>query len=771
MVKGRKRKKTKAGGLLISIKLTIRTLLFLLLFGALLGTLFYGIYLDQRVKAKFAGKRWALPAQVFSRSLELYVGARLGSDDLLAELKRLGYRRSKHPNTPGSYSYYKNRFLIRTRSFHFWDKKEPSHYFEIKIANQLVTTLKGAAAGDAISLLRLEPSRIGSIYPAHNEDRILVKHEELPELLIEALIAVEDRSFYSHFGVDPKAILRALWVNIRAGGIVQGGSTLTQQLVKNFLLSPERTLVRKLNEAIMALMVDAHYSKEEILEAYSNEIYLGQDGGRAIHGFGLASQFYFNRPLAELDLTRIAMLVGMIRGPSYYDPRRDSRRATKRRNLVIDVMLKQGLINRQQADAATRSKLAVEVGSNRANKRYPAFIDLVRRQLLRDYREEDLNSEGLRIYTTLDPLVQRHTERGLVSRLDKIETARGKELNSLQAAAVVARVESGEVLAVVGGRKPGFAGFNRALDAIRPIGSLVKPAVYLAALQEANRYNLLTPLKDAPVTLKGADGTLWRPKNFDGITHGDVPLSTALAESHNLATVNLGLDIGVRKVIKTLKAAGIRRKIAPYPSLFLGALSLSPLEVTQLYQTLAAGGFKAPLRAIHMVADANGKPLSRYSLNVEIATDPGATYLLNRALQEVVRSGTGKSLNTLLSRELNVAGKTGTTDDYRDSWFAGFTGTHVAVVWVGQDNNQPTGLTGATGALQVWGEIINRLSSAPFEPLMPDNVDLFRLDRNDHLLADESCDEVIEVPFIRGSEPSQASACQSVVERFFRRFF
>ena len=766
MAKKESRRKAKN-----SKRVSIRAFFLLVLIGGLLSAVFYGIYLDQVVQAKFAGKRWALPAQVFSRSLELYTGARLSSDKLLDELKRLGYRRTTHPDRPGSYSYYQHRFLVRTRGFHFWDKKESSRYIEIKIADQQISSLKEAARGAAIPLLRLEPSRIGSIYPAHNEDRVLVKREELPKILVEALVAVEDRSFYYHFGIDPKAILRALWANIRAGGIVQGGSTLTQQLVKNFFLSHERSLVRKLNEAGMALMVDARYSKDEILEAYSNEIYLGQDGNRAVHGFGLASQFYFSRPLEELDLAKIAMLVGIIRGPSYYDPIRQPKRAKERRDLVINLLQKQGLIDLKQAEYAKRSKLEVVQDSGHRNRSYPAFIDLVRRQLRRDYRMEDLNSEGLRIYTTLDPAVQKYTENGLVSRLDKIERWRGKRANSLEAAAVVARVDNGEILAVVGGRKPGFAGFNRALDAIRPIGSLVKPAVYLTALQKPKRFNLLTPIQDEPITLKGADGALWSPKNFDGKNHGGILLHRALADSNNLATVHLGLDLGLNEIVKTLKALGVRRRIDPFPSLLLGALSLSPLEVTQLYQTIAAGGFKTPLRAIRVVADLSGKPLSRYSLSVESATDSGATYLLNSALQEVVRSGTGKSLNALLPSELNVAGKTGTTDNYRDSWFAGFTGTHVAVVWVGQDDNQPMGLTGASGALQVWGDIINRLSSAPYQPIKPDSIGIFRLDRDDHLLADESCNEVIEVPFIYGSEPTKPSACQSGIKSFFRRLF
>ena len=749
-----------------------RSALSLSIFGILLAIVFYGLYLEQLVQTKFEGKRWALPAQVFSRPLELYVGAKLTTSQLVSELQRLGYRKTTHPTSPGQYSVNRQRILFRSREFTFWDGMEASRFVDIQFSSQYIQLLKSAATGEDIPLMRLEPVRIGSIYPAHNEDRILIQRKDLPDQLIKALITVEDRSFYTHFGVDPKAIARALWANIKAGNVVQGGSTLTQQLVKNFFLTRERTLVRKLNEAAMALLVDAKFDKEDILEAYCNEIYLGQDGKRAIHGFGLASHFYFNRPLNELDLPRLALLIGLVRGPSYYDPHRHPERATNRRNLVLRMMQQQGIITQAQADKATQSDFGVTLGKKQQQRTsYPAFIDLVRRQLRRDYRPQDLNSEGLQIFTTLDPVIQEVTEKAVTTRLGKLEKAHGLPAESLESAAVITNVDNGEILALVGGRDPGYAGFNRALDAIRPIGSLVKPAVYLTALSRPRSYTLVTPLLDKALKLKQKDEVYWQPQNYDGKEHGTVSLAQALTHSYNLATVHLGLDLGLEQVADSLMLLGVRRKISAYPSMLLGAVSLSPLEAAQVYQTLASGGFKAPLRAIREVTDIDGQPLSQYGLQVEQVFDPGPVYLLNSVLQDVVQEGTAKSLDWILPKGLQVAGKTGTTDDLRDSWFAGFTGRHSAVVWIGRDDNKPAGLTGASGAMRVWGDIIRRLDSESLNLRMPESVELVWIDNNNFLLADETCEKAIEVPFIRGSAPTESSGCRSTVKSFLRRLF
>ena len=729
-----------------------------------LGLLFLGIaglylfYLDYRVTSLFEGKRWAIPARVYGRPLELYPEAPVTPEQLVAELGRLGYTKVRHPRRVATWSRNRGRFLVRSRPFRFWDGEEPGRLLDLRFRGGTLKSVRDGR-GKALALVRLEAPEIGSIYPAEREDRVLVSREQLPEQLILALLAVEDRAFYGHHGIDLKAVLRAVWANLRAGGVVQGGSTLTQQLVKNLYLTRERSLWRKLNEAAMALMLDAHYPKDEILTAYANEIYLGQDGGRAIHGFGLASRFYFNRPLQELDLPRLALLVGMVRGPSYYNPRRHPERARKRRDLVLSQMRQLDAITEAQYRQALASGLGVTRRGSLGSGGHPAFIELVRRQLRRDYREQDLTSEGLRIFTTLDPWVQQQAETALASRLKKLEQGHRLPSGKLEGAAVVADATSGELLAVVGGRRPGYAGFNRALDAVRPIGSLVKPVVYLAALMEPKQYTLVTRLKDRRIRIRGPGGQVWAPRNYDRKAHGAVPLYQALAHSYNLATVQLGMDLGLERVLERARALGLRRAIDPVPSLLLGAFALSPLEVTQLYQTLAGGGFYSPLRAIQEVQAADGRPLQRYPLTVRQAVSPGPVYLLNWNLQEVVRQGTGKGLSAFLPARLRLAGKTGTTDDLRDSWFAGFSGDRVAVVWVGRDDNRPAGLTGSQGALKVWGEMMKRLRPSALELVRPDDVEQVWIDPASGRRADRRCAGARRIPFIRGSAPVQRAAC------------
>ena len=716
----------------------------------------YTIYLDYVVRHEFSGKRWAVPARVYGRPLELYSGATLTTDQLLSELKRLGYTNVRYPRQAGSYSRNGSRFLVHTRPFVFWDGKAPGQILDLQFSGRQITSLK-TVSGKGVGLARLDAPPVGSIYPAHNEDRVLVKRSELPEKLVQALIAVEDRNFYHHFGVDARAIARAMWANLRARSVVQGGSTLTQQLVKNFFLTRERSLWRKANEAVMALLLERRYRKDEILEAYANEIYLGQDGERAIHGFGLASHFYFKRPLHELDLPRLALLVALVRGPSYYDPRRHPERAKKRRRLVLNIMRDQGLITHQEARHAAAAPLGVTGAKGGRTARFPAFMDLVRRQLHRDYREEDLNSEGLRIFTTLDPWIQQQAEKALATQLKHL----GSSENKLESAAVIAGSQSGEVLAVLGGRVPGFAGFNRALDALRPIGSLVKPAVYLAALMQPERYNLLTPLEDEPLSVKSRNGDIWTPKNYDNRAHGIVPLHQALARSYNMATVRLGISVGLDQVASRLQDLGLKRPVKIYPSMLLGAISLTPLEVTQLYQTLAAGGFYSPLRAIREVLTTEGQPLQRYPLTVKQALPADAVYLVNQVLQEVVQSGTGRALAHYISPQMNLAGKTGTTDDLRDSWFAGFSGDKVAVVWVGRDDNRPAGLSGSTGALRVWGNIMQRIQPMALDLLPPESIEVVWVDPASGLRAAAHCRGAIQVPYIVGFSPNEPASCLS----------
>jgi penicillin-binding protein 1B len=719
----------------------------------------YITWLDYQVRHQFTGKRWSLPARVYARPLELYAGLELSAEQFLSELRALYYRPVVRPQAAGQFSRNGNDFHLLSRPFDFWDGQEPARNLRVSFSGDRIATLSEGGSRQAVSLARLDPVLVGSFYPAHNEDRVLLQLDAVPVSLTDALISIEDRGFYSHHGVAPLAILRALLANIRAGAVVQGGSTLTQQLVKNFFLSSERSLVRKVNEAIMALLLEWHYNKDEILEAYLNEVYLGQDGGRAIHGFGLASYFYFERPLTELSVDQYALLVGLVKGPSYYNPRRHPKRALARRNRVLDVMTELELITPDQAAQASSRKLGVSPFKRKAINTFPAFLDLVRRQLQRDYRDDDITSEGLRIFTTLDPRVQWQLEQVLETRLKALENGRKLKTGTLEAAAVVTSVQGGEVLALAGGRNPKFAGFNRALDAQRQVGSLLKPAVYLTALEQPQDYTLATLLDDSPLTFTARNGDKWEPGNYDRVNHGEVPLYQALAHSYNVSTARLGLTLGIKPIIKTLRRLGVEQHLNPYPSLVLGAVEMSPLQVTRLYQTFASGGFRTPLRAINAVLAADNTPLQRYPLSVQAAVDPAPDYLITTAMRFAVREGTGRGIYQVLPDSQDVAGKTGTTDNLRDSWFAGFTGDRLGVVWIGRDDNQSTGLTGSSGALRVWRDLFKHFSHPGVIQMAVENIEYQWIDPKTGLMADAGCPDAVQLPFIVGSAPVKHAPC------------
>ncbi|MFT5722129.1 MAG: penicillin-binding protein 1B [Motiliproteus sp.] len=732
------------------------------------------LYMDASIRERFEGQRWALPAKVYARPLELYAGRTLTAEALAIELGQLGYQEVERPKRPGEMRVQSWRVELITRGFGFADGQEPSRRLDLRFGDGRLQQLR--SDGRALPLARLEPVLVGGIYPADNEDRDLVRIEQVPPLLLQALIAVEDRHFYQHHGISLRAIARAAWANLRAGRVVQGGSTLTQQLIKNFFLSSERSLVRKLMEAPMAMLLELHYDKDDILQAYLNEVYLGQAGSRAIHGFGLASQYYFGRPLDGLAVEQLALLVGVVKGASYYDPRRHPERATARRDLVLRLLQESGGIDQRTASLAMQRPLGVVSKSNLTKGAFPSYLDLVKRQLRRDYRQEDLATEGLQVFTSLDPIVQQRAEQSLQAVIKRLQKRHGKVTADLQGALVVGNSQTGEVVAVVGDRAPRYQGFNRALDAIRPIGSLVKPAVYLAALEQPKRYTLISPIKDEPLAVQNPDGSVWRPGNYSHRTHGLVPLHRGLSHSYNLATANLGLELGLPRVIDVLQRLGVRREIPPFPSTLLGSLSLSPLEVTQLYQTIAANGFETPLRAIRSVLTADGSVLSSYPFELKQQFSPASMHLLQYALQETVREGTGRSLYRRFPDSLNMAGKTGTTNDQRDSWFAGFTGDYLAVAWLGFDDNRPTPLTGSSGALPVWAELMAGLKPAPYEAVAPADISYQWVDEVDGTLTDQGCADARLVPFTVGSEPQQFRGCglQAPVNRaqdWFSRLF
>ena len=670
-------------------------------------------YFDVIITKKFEGQKWSLPAHVYTRPLDIYVGQKISQSEILNELAELGYKAKSSAadvTRVGQYSVDANQSVsIYLREFVFWNEIQPAQKAKISWSGQTIVDI--LADNQSADDIRLEPRLFGSVSPLSHEDRSLITLEETPQPLIDALLVMEDRKFYRHFGVDPFGILRAMIRNVAAGKTVQGGSTLTQQLVKNYFLTSERTIKRKLTEMIMAVLLEVHYSKEAILQAYLNEVHLGQAGNRAIHGFGLGSQFIFGRPINELELHEFATLAGMVKGTTRYNPIRNPKNALKRRNLVLDVMAQEGLI--EESVAVAQKSKPITTASNarsQSSRSYPAFSDLVRQQIQQDYETSDLEAAGLRIFTTLDPRIQSHLDQSMREEIDAIEVDRSLPKGTLQAAAVTVRTDSGEVVAIAGGRDSAVSGFNRALSAQRPMGSLIKPFVMLSALKNnPERYQLNTIIADKPVIISQKGSPDWEPKNYDKRYRDQIMLIDVLAKSYNVPTVNVGMDIGLDVFTKDLQTFGAQKKHQRLPSILLGSLDYSPIEVANLYLTIASGGFRTPIKSVRSVLTAEQTPLERYALDIEQVIEPKFNNLISYALQEVVRSGTARGLHSHISPALGIAGKTGTTDDFRDSWFAGFSGNLLTVIWVGRDDNEKTGLTGSSGAARVWGKYMSKL--------------------------------------------------------------
>jgi len=741
----------------------------LVLGGLVIVLLVWIVYLDRIITAQFEGRRWTLPAQVFAEPLELYAGQSFGADTLEQELKRLGYRRVDKAEAPGSYSRRGARVDLVNRRFQFWDALQEPQLLSIVTRGNAIESMRNGRDED-VPIFRLDPLLIGSIFPIHGEDRVVVTPDQVSPLLPAALKVVEDRKFDSHNGVDFGAIARAAWVNLRAGQIEQGGSTLTQQLVKSYFLDNRRTLGRKLEEAMMAWLLEVHFEKQDLMNAYINEIYLGQDGNRAVHGFGLASQFYFGKPLAELQLHEVALLVAIVRGPSYYDPRRHEERARARRDLVLKLMAQYKVVDEKAAKEAAKRPLGIVSASTQAGGYYPAFLDLVRRTLRRDYREEDLTEAGLKIFSTLSPLTQSLAEKALTQELDRLDKLRKQKADQkLEGVVVVTAPQNGEVIAMVGGRQASFDGFNRALDAKRSIGSLVKPVIYLAAV-ESGRYTAASIIEDGPVEVKLSNNKVWTPQNISEEYYGQVPLVRALAQSMNLATVRLGLEVGLQKVTNEFVALGLGREPPQLPSVLLGALDVSPLEVAQLYNAFANGGFSTPLRAVRAVVDAEGRPIKSFALEVTPVADPAAVYQVNRMLVQVMEHGSGRAARAQIPPEIVVAGKTGTSSDYRDSWFAGFSGNTLAVVWIGYDDNSPTGLTGSSGSLPVWSRLMRSIGTTSWSAPLPEGLEDKAIEFMTGLAANPSCggEDLVTIAVPTGTQLPAKPGCERSVPEAIR---
>ncbi|RZP90024.1 penicillin-binding protein 1B [Vibrio vulnificus] len=666
--------------------------------------IFVGIYLDSVVKQRFEGQLFQLPTVVYARIQTLYAGENVSRPELQKELDILNYRKVSQPRYPGEYSSSSSKIELIRRPFEFVDGPEADRHVMLHFDASSLTRIQSLESKGDLGYLRLEPKMLGMLEKDTDEQRLFLRREQFPEIMVDALLVTEDRDFYQHDGVSPLAIARAMFVNIKAGRTVQGGSTLTQQLAKNLFLTQDRTLWRKVREAYIALILDYRYSKDRILEAYLNEVYLGQSGNQAIHGFGLASRYYFGQPIQELRIDQLAMLVGMVKGPSYYNPVRFPERTKERRDLVLRLMMQQNMLTASEYDQAASRPLDIQ-DVPRIASRQPAYFQQLSMELREKVGEAFQGETGLRVFTSLDPISQDKLEKAISKKVPELGKVAG---NELEAAAVAVDRTSGEIRAMVGGKRTGYDGFNRAINASRPIGSLVKPAVYLTALEQPEKYTLATTLQDTPLSLKGSKGSVWEPRNFDRQFRGDVPFYQALAKSLNVPTVRLGMQLGIDQVSDTLARLGVNRnEIRPVPSMFLGAFSLTPLEVAQMYQTLTNSGRKAPLTALRSVVDLEGHVLYQSLPKSSPAVNEQAAWLTTYAMKQGVAQGTGRYLQNQFAWAA-LAGKTGTSNDSRDSWFVGVDGREVTTIWLGRDDNQPTKLTGASGALRVYAEYLKQ---------------------------------------------------------------
>ncbi len=715
----------------------------------------YMIYLDAEVQSRFSGEKWKLPAWIYSRPLELYKNQRLSVAQMENELKMLHYRKVKEPLGPGEYGVNGNKMIIIKRPFHFYDGEEPERALFITFANNRVVTLQDAQTSKNLAFVRMDPIILDRITIGDEEDRILIRLQDINPKLVKVLLTIEDKNFYEHNGINPISIVRAMVANLRAGKKVQGGSTLTQQFAKNFFLTREKTIARKIKEALMAIIIDARYEKNQILEAYMNEIYLGQNGANGVYGFGLASYFYFGLPISELDMEQMAMLVAVVRGPSYYNPWTHPERVRERRDMILKKLMDENVITPAEYEKYASRELQVVPRGKLTYGKTPAYVDLVKREIAKQLGDNILGESGLRIFTSFDPVTQRAAEEAV----SKIGDEFAKRNKNIEMAMAIANWHKGEIVALIGGRDYAKNGlFNRALDARRPIGSTIKPLVYITAFAEKN-YQPATVISDTDLTVKFGKNS-WRPRNFDHKFHGKVFLYDALAKSLNIPVVRVGVDVGVKNIIAKLTRLGIGGEITPYPSMLLGTPEMSPMDLAQLYSVFATQGYYKPFTVIRAIVNDDNEIIYQASGEADQMFTQVDSYLLTQGLVGVVQKGTARSLQDVLKGKI-VAGKTGTTDAGKDSWFAGYDNDEVVAVWVGRDDNKPTNYTGSSGALRVYREFLRHRGVNSLNIPMPAGVVNQRYN-SDGVPIDNSCRNRGSVVF-----PAKEAAIGSVYDCYF----
>lgn len=691
------------------------------------------------------------PSRLYGRPYVLTRGATLDVERLRTSLQELDYRAGPRPS-PGRYVDGDGGITIGRRRFFTVDGADGEDTLRVTLRSGRVADLE--VDGRDVDRASLEPPLIASFYGPDLQERRPIPIDALPEDLVYAVLAAEDAGFLDHRGISITGVLRAAWVNFRAQGVRQGGSTLTQQLVKNRYLTHDRRLVRKIQEAVLAVLIDRRYGKRAILEAYLNEIYWGRSGSVDLMGIGAASWAYFGIAPNELDLAQSAMLAGIIRSPGRYSPRAHPERAEAQKDHVLRRLAELRWIEPARIEAALEQPLGV-VEAPLIARRAPFFADAMTREAQRRFGIEELRDTGYILLSTIDPAAQEAAEDAVRWGVAALEEGWEKDANRsspLQAALISVEPDSGAIEAYVGGRDYAVSQFDRVANARRQAGSAFKPIVYAAGF--AAGLGPASLFEDAPFG-HTVDGRTWRPANSDGRYRGWVSARAALEQSLNVPTAKLGLRVGLNHIVDLARKMGISSKLEPYPALTLGAMAVTPYELATVYATLAAGGERPEVHGLEAIFDRSGEAVAGRPLATpEPVLREDAAYLVTHVLQGVLDVGTASSVRRQGIQD-RLAGKTGTTNDRRDSWFAGYAPSRASLVWVGYDDNATTKLSGSRAALPIWARFIGRMRPRGGYPTAtaPAGVVRALVDPETGLLARQRCPRVTTELFLRDLPP------------------
>jgi len=723
--------------------------------------IYYYYVFDRTIDKKLGTGYEIAETEIYSAPRTIYPGKPIPLPEFLTQLRRLGYAESNVSASAKLCAYQLDKKGHVSVSNDSSLPEDADRLVEIAWEGNKIYDIVEVSSGQSLERFALKPELVSNVINKSREKRRSVSYGDLPKVLVDAVLASEDRRFFSHKGVDPIRILKALYVDLRAGETVQGASTLTQQFVKNYFLTPERTWRRKLTDAYMSILLEQRFSKQEIFELYANDVYLGQHGSFSIVGFGEASEAFFGKNVSNLTLAEAATIAGIITAPNRYTPLRYPERAKQRRDLVLDHMAEYEMITPRERDEAKAQPLGVKPSNILNYSDAPYFVDYLQDILSEQFGDVALNRSQYKIHTTLDMDLQQAAFESIRDQIVKLDEyfAKGKRgipPGTVQASLIAVDPRNGQLLAMVGGRDYGASQFNRITQSKRQPGSIFKPLVYVTALETANYsaapLTAASSVLDEPTEFE-FENLVYEPKNFKDEYFGQVTMRQAITKSLNVATIKFAEKVGYPKVANMAHRLGLNEAIKPYPAMAIGAFEVTPLEMVRAYTAFANGGMLSELAPIRRVLDSHGVPVFTPESKATRVLSPQVTFMLTSLLQSVMNEGTGAGVRTA-GFTLPAAGKTGTS---RDGWFAGFTPDLLCIVWVGFDDNRELNLSGSQSALPIWASFMKR--AVTLRPLsgegfpVPESITQVEIDPTTGLLATDHCLAREMEYFIKGTEP------------------